>query len=103
MITSICKFPLLPGLKRDVAVEDIKTTIPAYQGRPGLIRKYVCLNLDEGHGCGIYLWTDRESADSYFADSIPMMEKQLGTRPEVVFFDTPVIMDNASDEVIVNE
>ena len=99
MLTAICSFPLRPDLSRERAICEMRETLPVYQGRAGLIRKYVCIDPEAGRGCGIYLWTDRPSADAYFAEALPFMRKQLGTDPEVAFFDTPMIVDNSTGEV----
>lgn len=101
MITAICSFPLRAGLSREQAVSEMKETLPMYRGRAGLVRKYICIDLDESRGCGIYLWENRQSADSYFAAVIPAIRKQLGADPQVAFFDTPVIVDNGTGEVII--
>lgn len=101
MITSITRFPLPPGLDRAALVEDMKKTIPVYQGCPGLIRKYIGIDRDDGYGLGIYLWEDRESADAYYRRALPKMKEQLGVEPEIRFLDTPVVVDNHSGEVRV--
>jgi hypothetical protein len=102
MITSITRFPLRPGLDRAAVVEDIKSTIPVYRGCPGLIRKYIGIDLENGHGAGIYLWQDRASADAYYAIAMAKMKEQLGVEPEVTFLDTPVVVDNRSGEVEID-
>lgn len=101
MITAICSFPLRPGLTRAQAVKEMKESLPMYRGRAGLIRKYICIDLEQGRGCGIYLWEDRQSADSYFADVVPAIRRQIGADPQVTFFDTPVVLDNGTGEVII--
>ncbi len=101
MITSITRFPLPPGLDREALVEDMKKTIPVYQGCPGLVRKYIGIDLKQGYGMGIYLWEDRASADAYYERAMAKMKEQLGVEPEVSFLDTPVVVDNASGEVRV--
>lgn len=101
MITSITRFPLPPGLGREAIVEDIQRTIAVYRDCPGLIRKYIGIDLDQGHGMGIYLWEDRASADAYYRVAMAKMKEQLGVEPEVNFLDTPVVVDNANGEVII--
>ncbi len=99
MITSITQFPLRPGLDRTAVIEDIKTTIPVYQGCPGLVRKYIGIDLEGCRGVGVYLWEDRASADAYYAVAMTKMKEQLGVEPEVTFFDTPVVVDNRAGVV----
>ncbi len=101
MITSITRFPLPSGLDRAALVADMKETIHVYQDCPGLVRKYIGIDLEQGYGMGIYLWEDRASADAYYERALAAMKKQLGVEPEVSFLDTPVVVDNASGEVCV--
>lgn len=101
MITAICSFKLRPGLTRERAVQEMRHSLPLYRGRQGLIRKYICIDLEELSGCGVYLWADRPAADAYFAEVIPAMRQQLGSEPTVRFFDTPMVVDNASGELQV--
>ncbi len=63
MITVISKFQLNNGLTPEETIEDVQKTIPVYKGQEGFVRKYVCLNFDEGWDQGIYLWNDREKAE----------------------------------------
>ena len=58
MITAVCSYPLRPESTYEEIVEELPGTVKFYKNRPGLIRKYVSINMDEGHGAGIYLWTD---------------------------------------------
>lgn len=99
MITSITRFPLPSGLDRDAIVADIRKTLHVYRGCPGLLRKYVGIDLERGYGLGIYLWESRVPADAYYSRAMIKMKEQLGVEPEVSFFDTPVVVDNLSGEV----
>jgi hypothetical protein len=102
MITVISKFQIRPGLTRDVALDEIQETIGWYQGREGCIRKYICMNWDEGYGYGVYLWSDRGLAEAFYAEATKEIERQTGAPPEITFFDTPVVVDNAAGQVIVD-
>lgn len=102
MYTAITKFSLRPGLTREQAIEEIKETIPVYQHQPAFVRKYICLDMDKREGRGIYLWTDRTAAEAFFARARDMIRKQTGSEPEIVILDTPVIVDKASGEVIID-
>ena len=99
MITAVCDFTLRADLSQEQALAEMQESIPVYQGRPGLMRKYICINLSQKRGCGIYLWSDRQSADTYFAEFLPIMREQLGIEPVVTFFDTPGVVDNMTGEV----
>lgn len=103
MITAISKFKLRPGLSRSELLADIQHTIPVYKGRPGLVRKYICLNVDEGWGCGVYLWESREQAEQFFAFARAKIREQTGSEPEITLLDTPVIVDNLTGAVHIED
>lgn len=102
MITVFSKFPLREGLTRDQAMEEIQETIGWYKGREGCIRKYVCLNWEERYGFGVYLWEDRALAEEFYARATAEIERQTGATPEILWFDTPVIVDNSTGEVFID-
>lgn len=102
MITVFSKFQLRPELTRELALEEIQETIGWYKGREGCIRKYICLNWEERYGFGVYLWESRELAEEFYAQASAEIERQTGSAPEILYFDTPVIVDNASGEVFVD-
>ncbi|HPF28292.1 MAG TPA: hypothetical protein P5528_09895 [Steroidobacteraceae bacterium] len=100
MITGISRFKLRPGLTKEKAIEEIHETIPVYKGRPGLVRKYICLNFEEGYGMGIYLWENRADAEKFYAFARAKIKEQTGSEPEITLLDTPVIVDNVTGEVM---
>lgn len=95
MITAISRFRLRDGLTPAQIMEDIKESIPAYKGRAGLVRKYICVNHEERWGCGIYLWETRAQAERFFEFARQKIREQTGADPEITLIDTPVIVDNA--------
>lgn len=101
MITAVTKFRLPPGLSREAIIEHMQHTIPVYKGRPGLVRKYLCMKPEEGWGCGVYLWETREQAEAFFAVAREMIRKQTGSEPEITLLETPIVVDNVTGEVSV--
>lgn len=102
MITVFSKFQLRPGLTRDQAMEEIQETIDWYKGREGCVRKYICLDWEERYGFGVYLWESREQAEEFYARATAEIERQTGAKPEILYFDTPVIVDNSTGEVLID-
>ncbi len=102
MITVFSKFQLRPGLSREQAVAEIQETIDWYRGREGCIRKYICLNWDERYGYGVYLWESREVAEQFYAVATAEIERQTGAKPEIIYFDTPVVLDNSTGELFLD-
>lgn len=101
-VTVFSKYPLRPGLTKETALAEIQETIHVYKGREGVVRKYICLDWENRIGYGVYLWNDRAAAEKFYDFARPIIAKQVGAEPEILFFDTPVIVDNASGEVFID-
>jgi hypothetical protein len=103
MITAIVRFKLPPTVKLEDAAEIFKGTAPKYRQLPGLVRKYYLYNGDAGIGGGVYLWESREAADRvYTKEWRQTLAQRYGAEPEITYFDTPVVVDNAIDEIKVD-
>jgi hypothetical protein len=61
VITAIVRFKLPSTVKRDEATALYKSSMPKYQGLPGLVRKYYLFD-EQGVGGG-YLWESRAAAE----------------------------------------
>ena len=95
MITAIVRFPLPKGTSLEMAKAMFETSVPNYQGAPGLIWKY-CLYGKDGVGGGVYLWESRSAAErQYSAAWKSMIAERFGTSPEINYYETPVIVDNS--------
>lgn len=99
MITAIVQFRPANPLPPDAAADSFEQSAPRFQALDGLVRKYF-LYEENGVSGGVYLWNTREEAEAYFDEAWKdRMEGQFGDRPEVTYFDSPVIVDNASGEI----
>ena len=95
MITAIVRFPLPKGMTLDDAKAVYEKSVPNYEGVPGLVRKYYLFGQDQMGG-GVYLWQSKEAAEKmYSAAWKKMITERYGTAPEISYYDTPVIVDNA--------
>jgi hypothetical protein len=95
MITAIVRFPLQPGTTIEQARALFEGSAPKYQGAPGLVRKYYLVG-EDGTGGGVYLWESREAAERmYSPEWKKMIADRYGAAPQISYFDTPVIVDNA--------
>ena len=100
MITAIVRFKLKPGTTLEAATELFKGSAPKYQNLPGLVRKYYLFG--EGQGGGVYLWKSRADAEKvYNAEWRRMIAERYGQEPEITYYASPVIVDNANQEVLV--
>jgi hypothetical protein len=99
MITAVVTIKLPEGLTREQWLENTKRIAARFQTIPGLIRKQF-LYSDRGVGGGVYLWESREAAEACYRgpwrDNIRNM---FGVEPEIIWFDSPVVVDNVSHEI----
>ena len=67
------------------------------EGLTGLVRKYYIFDEASHTGGGVYLWESREAARAvYTADWIKTVTERYGAPPEISYFESPVIVDNAT-------
>ena len=64
---------------------------------PGLVRKYYVRSEDGSSAGGIYLWESRAAAEAvYSGEWRERVEKLYGAKPTIIWFDSPVIVDNVA-------
>jgi putative monooxygenase ydhR len=103
MITVIVEFKLPQAISSEQAREIFLSTAPKYQGLPGLIRKYYFLVPDGTKAGGVYLWESRDDADRLYTDQWrAFVNEKYGSEPVLTYLETPVVVDNLSDEIISN-
>ena len=100
MITAIVQFNLPNPVSRDRAQELFLGTAPKYREAQGLIRKYYLVSDDGTTAGGVYLWESREDAERmYTPEWREHISKTYGAKPQVQYFETPVVVDNAVGEI----
>lgn len=101
MITAVVQFsPPQPVPPEDLARLS-EANAPLYHGREGLVRKYYVGSDDGTRVGGIYLWETREAAEACYDDAWrERVTAAYGSEPEILWFDTPVIVDNRHDEIV---
>ncbi len=96
MITAIVRFKLPASIDAAKAAELFAGSAPKYKGLDGLVRKYYLFDAESRTGGGCYLWESRAAAERvYSAEWRKMITERYGSPPEISFFETPVIVDNA--------
>lgn len=104
MITAITSFQLPKPITRDEARRIFLSTAPKYQDVPGLFRKCYILSEDGKTAGGVYLWRSRAQAEAMYSESWrAFVREKYGTEPVVTYFDTPVVVDNVTHEVLSEE
>ncbi len=102
MITEIVLFDLPAGITRDEMIAQFRDSIPRWQQNPDMIRKYMIFDLKAGKGGGVYLWNSVEDAKRWHDESFRQRILQyFGSEPTYQYFEAPVIVDNAAQDVVV--
>jgi Putative mono-oxygenase ydhR len=104
VITAITTFRLPKPITLDEARTIFLSTAPKYQGVPGLVRKVYVLSQEGNTAGGIYLWNSRAEADAMYTESWrAFVREKYGTDPSVTYFDSPVVVDNLTQEILSDE
>lgn len=102
MITVIVNFPVSKGTTLQSITEAFNSTAPRYEGLPGLIRKYYLFDAQAGIGGGVYLWEDRTQAETFYDQAWrDRITEKYGATPDIRYFESPVIVDNALERATV--
>lgn len=101
MIIAITNFQLPKPVTRDEARSIFLTTAPTYQGVKGLVRKSYVVADDGNSVGGIYLWHSRRDAEAVFTESWrTYVRGKYNSEPSVTYFDSPVTVDNVTNEIL---
>lgn len=103
MITALVQFKLPQPITRENARAIFSETAPKYTEIQGLIRKYYILSKDGETAGGVYLWNSQEDAERLYTDAWKQfIRDKYGAAPSVIYFDSPVVVDNAAGEIITD-
>ena len=101
MITALVQFRLPSPITLAEATRRFETSAPKYRNIPGLIRKYYIRSEDGSTAGGIYLWESRQAAERvYDREWCERVAKLYGAEPTIAWFDSPLVVDNASGGTI---
>jgi hypothetical protein len=104
MITVITTFQLPKPITREEARSIFLSTAPKYRGVAGLFRKCYVLSQDGSTAGGIYLWNSRADAEAVYTDSWRVfVREKYGTDPSLTYFESPVVVDNVTNEILSDE
>lgn len=104
MITVLATYKLPAGMDRAAAAKLSEASAPKFQALEGqgLRTKHFLYQEADGLGGGFYAWENREAAEAFHNEAwLDSMEERMGSRPELTFFETAVVVDNAAGEVQV--
>lgn len=101
MIIAITTFRLPKPITRSEAREIFLSTAPTYQSVAGLVRKHYVISEDGSTAGGIYLWNSQAEADAMYTESWKFfVQEKYGTEPSVAYFDSPVVVDNITRQIL---
>ena len=101
MITAITTYQLPKPITRDEARRIFLSTAPKYQDVAGLVRKYYVISQDGNTAGGIYLWNSRTEAEAVFTESWrAYVREKYDSDPSVTYFESPVVVDNVTHEIL---
>ncbi len=101
MITALVQFRLPHPVTREEARELFSASAPKYGDVPGLIRKYYLLSEDGSTAGGVYLWQSREQAERLYSEEWrKFVVDKYGSEPSVTYFESPIVVDNLTGEII---
>ena len=104
MQTVLVKYVLPNPVPRATMLAGFKAVEARFRQAPHLIRKYFCYDEAKHTGHSVYLWDSLEAAEQFFGeDFFARFQDKFETKPELFFVDTLLVVDNASEETIINE
>ena len=100
MIITIVTFNIDSKLTDSILKEKFLETSPIYKDTPGLIRKnYIC-DTSKNLAGGVYCFDNIENAKGWFDEERVNWITDRFSKPDIKFYENPVILDNNSDEII---
>ncbi len=101
MITTLVQFNLSTPLTGNEVKEDFSNLAPRLREVPGLNRKYFLLSEDGRTAGGVYLWESKAAAERLYTDDFKeSIVERYGSEPSVIYFESPVVVNNLVGEII---
>jgi Putative mono-oxygenase ydhR len=103
MITAIVQYRLPPSISQEACAEHFRTIASGFRTVPGLIRKQF-IYAEDGWAGGVYLWQSRAAAEAFYSGPwLQGIRERYGMDPEIRYFHTACITDNALEAVLLPE
>ena len=103
MITAIVQYRLPPSIDQDACAAHFRRIAAGFRTVSGLIRKQF-IYAEDGWAGGVYLWESRAQAEAFYSG--PWLEgirERYGMDPQIKYFETACITDNALATVLLPE
>ena len=96
MIITIVTFNIDSKLTNSILKEKFLETSPIYKDTPGLVRKNYIHDTSKNLAGGVYCFDNMENAKNWFEKRVNWITDRY-SKPEIKFYDNPVIVDNNTD------
>ena len=101
MITAIVQYKLPPHISLAACAAHFRTIAPGFRDVPGLIRKQF-IYAEDGWAGGVYLWQTQAEAEAFYTGPwLDGIRERYGMDPQIKFFQTACITDNATGAVLL--
>jgi hypothetical protein len=103
MITAIVQYRLPPSISQADCAAHFRKIAPGFRTVPGLVRKQF-IHAEDGWAGGVYLWESRADAEAFYSGPwLQGIRERYGMDPEIRYFHTACITDNALATVLLPE
>lgn len=104
MITEYVLFSLPEGISREEVVAGMHEVAPRWRSEADLIRKTFLYDAIANQTGAFYLWKNRASAEAAHGEAWRRgIRAKYGSEPKIMYFETPLIVDNALGRIIADE
>ena len=100
MVIVIVTFKISSGMTEPILKEKFMESSGMYKDTPGLIRKNYLSDIKNNTAGGVYCFDTLENAKNWFDDKRIDWLTQRYSKPEINFYDNPIVIDNISNEII---
>ena len=101
MITVIVTFKISEGINEKILKEKFIETSTLYQDVKGLLRKNYISDIENCIAGGVYTFASRRDANNWFdKDRINWIAERY-SKPEIKFYESPVVVDNEKQKIIL--
>ena len=100
MITVVVKFKISDTLTSKILKEKFIETSTMYQKVDGLFRKNYIADIENKYAGGVYTFVSMKSAKNWFDEDRIEWITQRFSKPEVAYYESPVIVDNEKNLII---
>ena len=100
MIIVIVTFKISSDITESILKEKFMESSSLYKDTPGLIRKNYLSDVKNNTAGGVYYFDTLENAEHWFDEERIDWLTQRYSKPEINFYDNPIVIDNISQEII---